>query len=108
MNVKLHWAERFINWFPHHTDLYVRRKKRGEQRRILGKDVVAALASFFDGLLAEAKAEGAAEAEAVLSRNGFRRCDIAACNCGSWHAGPNRRADALQAEVEMLRGGGKP
>lgn len=21
----------------------------------------------------------------VLSRNGFTRCDIAACNCGSWH-----------------------
>ena len=22
----------------------------------------------------------------VLIRNGFVRCDIAACNCGSWHA----------------------
>jgi len=21
----------------------------------------------------------------VLERSGFRRCDIAACNCGSWH-----------------------
>ena len=21
----------------------------------------------------------------VLQRNGFRRCDIPACNCGSWH-----------------------
>lgn len=21
-----------------------------------------------------------------LERNGFRRCDIPACNCGSWHA----------------------
>ena len=24
--------------------------------------------------------------ESVLIRNGFVRCDIAACNCGSWHA----------------------
>lgn len=27
----------------------------------------------------------------VLERNGFRRCDVAACNCGSWHAGPDIR-----------------
>jgi hypothetical protein len=26
-----------------------------------------------------------AELEDVLLRNGFARCDIAACNCGSWH-----------------------
>lgn len=25
------------------------------------------------------------EAEWVLQSSGFRRCDIAACNCGSWH-----------------------
>lgn len=24
--------------------------------------------------------------EDVLRRNGFVECDIAACNCGSWHA----------------------
>ena len=28
----------------------------------------------------------AADLEGVLIRNGFVRCDIAACNCGSWHA----------------------
>lgn len=32
-----------------------------------------------------------------LDRVGARRCDIAACNCGSWHAGPNRRAEAIRA-----------
>ena len=26
------------------------------------------------------------ELEDVLYLNGFVRCDIAACNCGSWHA----------------------
>jgi hypothetical protein len=24
-------------------------------------------------------------AEAFLEAEGYRRCDIAACNCGSWH-----------------------
>ena len=27
----------------------------------------------------------ASELIGVLQRNGFRPCDIAACNCGSWH-----------------------
>lgn len=25
-------------------------------------------------------------AEGTLSRHGFRRCDLPACNCGWWHA----------------------
>lgn len=29
--------------------------------------------------------ERALEAEWVLQSSGFRRCDVAACNCGSWH-----------------------
>jgi hypothetical protein len=29
--------------------------------------------------------ERALEAEHVLQSSGFRRCDIPACNCGSWH-----------------------
>ena len=40
------------------------------------------------------------EAEGVLYRNGFVRCDIAACNCGSWHARyglPERFAELNQA-----------
>lgn len=53
---------------------------------------------------AEGEEAGREQAETLLSRHGFRRCDIAACNCGSWHTGPNLRAEALQAEVEVLRG----
>ena len=30
--------------------------------------------------------ETADELRDVLRRNGFVRCDIAACNCGGWHA----------------------
>jgi len=46
----------------------------------------------------------------VLRRNGFVRCDIAACNCGSWHARhgwPERFAefkDALQEAGGELTG----
>lgn len=36
----------------------------------------------------------------VLHRNGFRECDIAACNCGSWHAGPNLRAEKAETDLE--------
>lgn len=38
----------------------------------------------------------------VLERNGFRRCDIAACNCGSWHhvGGFKARFDEIKEVVE--------
>jgi hypothetical protein len=39
------------------------------------------------------------EAAAIdfLERNGFRRCDISACNCGSWHGGhASRRLDEIK------------
>lgn len=39
---------------------------------------------------------------AALSRHGFRRCDIAACNCGSWHAPPNHRAETAEERVKVL------
>lgn len=41
--------------------------------------------------------------ESVLTRNGFRRCDIAACNCGSWHPGPNLRAEKAEAELAQTK-----
>lgn len=44
------------------------------------------------------------DAEAFMSREGYRRCDIAACNCGSWHGGHMRDTIAeLRAECERLR-----
>lgn len=60
MRVTLHWAERFINWFPHNTKLYVRRKN-GTDCFQEDRELFSALAPFLDGLRAEAKAEGAAE-----------------------------------------------
>ena len=42
------------------------------------------------------------EAEWVLQNAGFRRCDIAACNCGSWHqvGGFKARFDEIKEAVE--------
>ena len=48
-----------------------------------------------------------ADLEDVLRRNGFVRCDIMACNCGSWHARyglPERWAEIKEA----LAGAGHP
>ncbi len=36
------------------------------------------------------------EAVLFLERHGYRRCDIPACNCGSWHGG---HANARLAEI---------
>jgi hypothetical protein len=49
----------------------------------------------------------ARELEDVLIRNGFVRCDIAACNCGSWHAryGLRERFEELK---DMLDEAGHP
>lgn len=41
-------------------------------------------------------------AEDVLRRNGFRQCDIAACNCGSWHAPPRREDTNIEAFKALL------
>lgn len=42
------------------------------------------------------------KAEWVLNNAGFRRCDIAACNCGSWHqvGGFKARFDEIKEAVE--------
>lgn len=36
--------------------------------------------------------------EATLRLHRFRPCDIAACNCGSWHAPENVRAEKAESE----------
>jgi hypothetical protein len=42
------------------------------------------------------------KAEWVLKISGFRRCDIAACNCNSWHqvGGFRARFDEIQEVVQ--------
>lgn len=43
----------------------------------------------------------------VLQRNGFVRCDIAACNCGSWHARYGYR-QRLEEVTELIVDAGHP
>ena len=43
----------------------------------------------------------------VLQRNGFVRCDIAACNCGSWHARYGYR-QRLEEVTELVTDAGHP
>lgn len=64
MNVKLHWAERFLNWYPANTKLYVRKSKGVDYDRFkLDRDLFHQLVPFLDKLRNEALAEGKASAE---------------------------------------------
>ena len=49
-----------------------------------------------DALIAEVR-----DREDVLERAGFRRCDISACNCGSWHqvGGFKARFDEIKEAI---------
>jgi hypothetical protein len=52
------------------------------------KTTLLAAAALIEGLSAEKAGDVRAElekAEWVLRSSGFRRCDIPACNCNSWH-----------------------
>ena len=55
---------------------------------------------------AEAEVKRLREAlEDFLRREGYRRCDIAACNCGSWHGG--HAANRLRELSELIGQNGK-
>lgn len=71
MRVKLHWAERFMNWFPAHTRLYIRgaRGKGWAEQRVLDQELFDQLAPFLDQLRAEAKAEEREECARICERN---------------------------------------
>jgi hypothetical protein len=43
------------------------------------------------------------ETRRTLRLHRFRECDIPACNCGSWHAPPNERAERAEAERDASR-----
>jgi len=59
LKVELHWAERFLNWFPHNTRLYIRKKKDVEPHFSRdGKELFDQLVPFLDKLRKEAYTEG--------------------------------------------------
>jgi hypothetical protein len=44
-----------------------------------------------------------AEAVSYLQRHGYRRCDIPACNCGSWHGGhAMARLEEIRDELQEV------
>jgi len=70
VNVKLHWAERFLNWFPFNTKLYIRGERGASQGKAseLQRELFHALAPFLDELKKEAELEGRKEYARELKR----------------------------------------
>lgn len=60
--VKLHWAERFMNYMVHHTDLYQRKKKNCPGGIVADKRLFDQLVPFFEELKKEAYLEGYSDA----------------------------------------------
>lgn len=60
MRVQYHWAERFINWYPFNTKLYLRGEKGADwdKAQKLEKELFDALVPFLDQLKKEAYQEG--------------------------------------------------
>lgn len=56
--------------------------------------------------LSEATAR-ALKAEAFIAGNGYRRCDIPACNCGSWHGGTALKR-LMEIQDALKDGGCRP
>jgi len=59
LTVKLHPAERFLNWFPRHTKLYIRGERGADwpKRNKLDKELFDALVPFLELLRHEARVE---------------------------------------------------
>lgn len=58
--IKLHWAERFMNYMVHHTDLYERKTKANKNLDGIARDkrLFDQLVPFFNKLRDEAYLEG--------------------------------------------------
>ena len=68
----LHFAERFLDWYPIHTNLYIRgyRGKDSETKRELDSELYRVLAPFFGRLKCEARLEAfEAAMQAYLKSN---------------------------------------
>ncbi len=70
MKIRLHDAERFINWYPHHTKLYLRGERGADASKAfaLQKELFAALVPFLDDVSAQARAEALEEAARLVDR----------------------------------------
>ena len=84
--VKAREAERVMREYAAHPSSFT--VPDSEQAR--------SVADLIDALIAEVR-----DREDVLERAGFRRCDISACNCGSWHqvGGFKARFDEIKEAI---------
>lgn len=71
MRVKIHWAQRFIDWFPHHTKLYIRGERNADHAKAdaLRKELFDALVPFLDRMRTDARAEARKELAQELARS---------------------------------------
>lgn len=78
INVRLHWAERFINFYPRETKLYLRGARGADHAKAhaLEKELFDALVPFLDKLRDEAIEDCA---KAVCQYVG--RCNSNRCPC---------------------------
>lgn len=60
IQVKKHWAERFLDWYPYNTRLYIR-KKRNQNANFMrdGKELFDQLVPFFEKFRNEVLEEAA-------------------------------------------------
>jgi len=114
--VKLSLAERFLNWYPKHTKLYIRgeRGKDWETRRLLDQELVEALNPFLERLVQERVDEILARQNIVSDK---LVCDWSADefyaakqlvldyynNCDGEYMYPSDVADKLGLDYELVR-----
>ena len=105
LGVQLHWAERFINWYPFHSKLYVRGARGADQKKAsaLQKELFDNLVPFLDRLKNEARAELARELKVRLPHvitNTPHSCQTEE-HCCALHAAHRSAADKVE---ELLQG----
>ena len=110
--VKLHWAERFINWYPFNSKLYVRGARGADHKkaRALEKELFDALVPFLDGLKKEAEAEARREVARELKRdlphiikNTPHSCQTEE-HCCALHAAHRSAAEKVVEYLQKLEG----
>lgn len=85
--------------------LHKAERERDEARRLRQEEYAIATARLQQALdAATTLARERDEAIAFIEREGYRRCDIPACNCNSWHGGhANDRLESVLAERDEWR-----
>ena len=108
MKVTLHWAERFLNWYPFNTKLYIRGARGASQGKAaeLQSELFHALAPFLDKLKKEAELEGRKEYARELKRylphliqNTPHSCQTEE-HCCALHAAHKSAAEAVVKYLE--------